>query len=136
VGRCRPRGTSFRSAELPTPEADTVSSRTLNCFATEPISYIGAGEVRWAADGRSLVFKFGRRHWRAEVETDGAFRHRPPTVLADGLHIPYTAASGSSFSVTADGPRLLLAHRPADADPQVPVVVLGWATETLQSTAR
>ena len=101
------------------------------------ISSEGGGEGRWSSDGKQIIFSLGGRFFGVTVEVGSTLRAGSPRFLFDTGRSPFNAISGSSFSLSRDGKRILqaipLSQEAARTDL---VVATNWAAEVRRATAQ
>jgi hypothetical protein len=100
-----------------------------------PISPGGGTRPAWSRNGRELFYQdLNGAMWVVPVQTTPAFSAGKPRKLFDATW--WTAQSGRTYDVTADGQRFLAIKDPSsDAEnpsPQTFTVVLNWAEELKQ----
>ncbi|MFI5312414.1 MAG: protein kinase, partial [Gemmatimonadales bacterium] len=96
------------------------------------VSAGGGVEPRWAADGRRIFYRIGRRMMSANVVATPAFGVTTRDTLFDGL---FAAGNGvAGYDVTRDGSRFLMLKGNED-DMQV-VVVMNWLSELRARTGK
>ena len=80
----------------------------------------GFGEVpMWSAAGDELYYRFGRRIWAVDVETDGGFRASPPRLVAEG---PFVRVFGRSYDIAPDGRILVVMGSPEVSADRIHVI--------------
>jgi len=101
------------------------------------ISADGGGEARWASSGKEIIFKLTSRFFSVPVETGATFRAGAPRLLFETGRPTFNATSGSSFTLSRDGKRILLAFPvKQEAARGDVVVVTNWAEEVLRATGQ
>lgn len=73
----------------------------------------------WSAEGDVLCYRFGRRIWAVDIETEGGFRAGPPRLVAEG---PFVRVFGRSYAIAPDGRILVVLGSPETSADRIHVL--------------
>lgn len=99
------------------------------------VSTEGGGEVRWSPGGKELIYRRESEYMAVPVATAGTFQAGAPRLFLNQTLPRITAGSGSVFSLSHDGKRVLLVAPTQSAATALQLVVaVNWTEEVLRAT--
>jgi len=100
------------------------------------ISTESGGEVRWSPTGKELIYRRENQYFAVPVQTAGTFQAGAPRPFLRETFPRITSLSGSVFSLSRDGKRILLTVSPKSESTGVRLeVTTNWAEEMLRASA-